>query len=325
MTEKNKQLISTKSIFGEYKQDENRVTAALLHILHMGGEPIIQRIFGDVLDLPANDIKVLTQSSKEESVPDGEICCDCRYQIFIESKIMINAINQDQLNKHNKLNNPAANQYLCYITPDANIPQVLSDLSIAWLSWEWVAKVLLGVIADGIASAVLKYLIEQFCILVKHLVYKDKTSPIDVISPDVIFTDENERVIIVGGSWGEDVAVKYGFYACQEKRSFLPAKYLAFCFDNRIKYLFEIISINESVDIKSAGVPPAYFVAKEPMYKSELRKLFTLKLVKVFTPTINNDKKDKNGNRCAFVYGQTYTTYNKIMHAKNTTDLLNTI
>lgn len=40
----NNRDISTYSIFGEYKQPENRVTAALLHILRIGGECLIKEM-----------------------------------------------------------------------------------------------------------------------------------------------------------------------------------------------------------------------------------------------------------------------------------------
>lgn len=313
--------ISKQPVFGEYSQPENQLTSALLHILYIGGNPIIQRIFGDTIDIPSNDIEVISQSFQNESIPDGEISCDCKYRLFIESKITRNAINENQLSKHYKLQNPSVNQYLCYITPDATRPEALSNLSVAWLSWEWVTKVLLGAVAEGITSAVLKYLIEQFCILVKHLVYKDKGTPFDFIYPDIFISEGQDRVIIVGGSWGEDVAVKYNFYACQASRTFLSAKYLAFCYDNRILYLFEIKEVKDSVNLKKTDIPQEYFKEKEPLYNGEPRKLFKLKLVHTFSPEISNNKTDKKGNRCAFVQGQTYTTYEKIMHAKNTLDL----
>ncbi len=313
--------ISNMSIFGEYKQDENRVTAALLHILYIGGDPIIQRVFGDTIDIPSNDIQIISQSFHEDSVPDGEIFCDCRYKIFLESKIKTNAINLTQLASHKNLQNPATNAYLCYITPDTVIPSLLSDSSIAWLSWDWVVKVLLGAVAEGITTAVLKYLIKQFCILVKHLVYKNKSTPFDFIYPDIFMSEGEDRVIIVGGSWGEDVAVKYKFYACQNHRSFLSAKYLAFCYNNRINYLFKITEIKDSINLKDAGVPDEYFKEKEPQYNGDLRKVIKLELEKTFNPVISNDKKDKNGNLCAFVQGQTYTTYNKIIKATSTSEL----
>ena len=127
--------ITNISVFGEYKKPEDRVTAALLHVLNAGGQPVVERLFGDLFDIPANDINIISQSHQGNSIPDGEISCDCKYNIYIESKIALNVINQTQLANHLQLTNPAENKYLCYITPDPNIPQGLVGLPVGWLSW----------------------------------------------------------------------------------------------------------------------------------------------------------------------------------------------
>ena len=57
--------ITDISIFGEYQQSENRVTAALLHILHLGGQPVVQRLFGDLFDIPSNRSMSLHKSKKK--------------------------------------------------------------------------------------------------------------------------------------------------------------------------------------------------------------------------------------------------------------------
>ena len=48
------------SAFGEYKKPEDRVTAALLHVLNAGGQPVVERLFGDLFDLPNNDINIIS-------------------------------------------------------------------------------------------------------------------------------------------------------------------------------------------------------------------------------------------------------------------------
>ena len=77
------QSITNKSIFGEYKYDEDRVTAALLHIFRIGGPDLISFVFEDFdIDL---DAEVNTQVKKKKSRPDGEL--KANYHLFIESKI----------------------------------------------------------------------------------------------------------------------------------------------------------------------------------------------------------------------------------------------
>ena len=39
------------------------------------------------------------------------------------------------------------------------------------------------------------------------------------------------------------------------------------------------------------------------------------------SPEIQNDKVDKNGKTCAFIQGQTYTTYSKITSSTKTSQL----
>lgn len=69
------------SIFGEYRKPEDRVTAALLHVLNAGGQPITERLFGNLFDIPSNSINIFSQSYQGDSIPDGEISCDCKYNI----------------------------------------------------------------------------------------------------------------------------------------------------------------------------------------------------------------------------------------------------
>lgn len=318
--------ITEKSIFGDYSKAEDRVTAALLKILHYGGHDLVQYIFEEC-DLPSNSINVRSQIYVGSSRPDGAISCNCSYQIYIESKIVPNSVNAQQLANHKKLID--SNNKLLYITSDESIPTILENLyNVFWINWEDLIEKLQSY---GFSDRLLEYLIKEFVLLVKHLIYeklndkpKRKSSPLHIDDTLLESTESvNERVIIVGGRWGEDVALNYGFYACQANRFFLPARYMAFYYNHRVKYLFEIQGTPiEAVDIqKGSAVPASYFTQKEPTYKPEMRKLFQLKLIQEFQPEIQNDSRDKNGNLCAFVQRQKYTTVDKIKSAKYTSQL----
>ena len=320
-----KRTISDQSIFGEYKRAEDRVTAALLHIMNIGGPIVVERLFGDKFDIPANLISIIPQSYHGNSVPDGELECNCKFNIFIESKIVPDVIDEKQLQNHISLTNPAENKYLIYLTPDMSAPTILNSFNVEWMSWDTIIERLTGIIADGLAGAILKYLIEQFILLVKHLVRnKLPKQSKRVVKEQSDESGKEERVIIVGGHWGENVALDYGFYACQPYRYFKPARYMAFYHQNRIKYLFEIIGNpveSERLDKISKITTTNYFTAKEPHYDGSSRKYFELKRVKTFKSEIVNDKKDKNNNPCAFTQGQTYTTYDRIINAIKTSQL----
>lgn len=320
-------VVKNTSIFGEYSKSEDRVTTALLQILHIGAHDLVAYVFPE-LDLPSNAINVYSQVVNSNSRPDGEISCDCHYHIYIESKIVPNSMNRShektQLGNHIKLISGGNSRYLVYITPDKVCPNNLLGLKdVVWINWATIIERLEGY---SNSDSLLTFLIEQFKLLVNHLVNSKRGNGIANLG--IMFSEEervaaDKRVIIVGGAWGESIALKYGFYACQEGRFFQPAKYLAFCFKNRIQYLFEIVGIpQDSVVLTTiSDIDPLYFKDEEPNYNGLPRKYFKLKKIHEFVPAIQNDCRDKNNKPCAFVQRQTYTEYDVIMKAQKTSEL----
>lgn len=316
--------ISNQAIFGEYKNPEDKVTAALLQVLHYGGHKIVCSVFDDI-DLPSNDINVIPQVKGNGSRPDGYVSCNCKYTIFIESKIKRNALKTKeaatQLAANRKLYRPTDAQYVIYITPDKTTPNQLNNVvEIIWTNWQTVVERLTGYETQ---DPLVNFLIEQFCLFVDHIVFNKRGA---VSANGVSLSDaeagKDQRVIIVGGHWGEEVALDYGFYACQNNRYFLPAKYMAFYHKNRIENLFEIEEEpKDDVVLTPALVGPDYLTIKDPNYPGAPCKFFKLKHVHTFKPVIENDTKDKNGKNCAFTYNQRYTTYDAIMKAKKTSEL----
>ncbi len=316
--------ISNLSIFGEYKNQEDKVTAALLQVLHYGGHKIVCSVFDDI-DIPSNDINISPQVTEDESRPDGVISCDCKYKIYIESKILTNALNNDhgnkQLEANKKLSLPNDGQWMIYITPDDTKPTELESASeIIWTNWQNVVDKLNSY---ETTDTLVNFLINQFCLFVDHIVFnKNVAISNNSILPVNFEADKEQRVIIVGGAWGEEVALKYNFYACQEGRFFHPSRYIAFYHKNRIENLFEIIGDPiESIIMNTDLVGDKYLVEKELWYDKKPHKFFKLKHIRKFDPTIENDTLDKNGNRCAFTYNQRYTTFEAIKNAKKTSEL----
>ncbi len=318
--------ITNQSIFGEYKNAEDRVTSALLQILHYGGHELVAYVFDDC-DLPSNNVDICPQVSGDGSRPDGSISCNCNYQIYIESKILRNQMHsthgQKQFQNHLKLlDDPSA--LLVYITPDLQIPEQLKNHNrVVWMNWKSIMNKLSDYKTE---DKLVNFRMNKFILLVKHIVRgekRDDRGKCDDILLEAESIDDNQRVIIVGGRWGEDVAIKFGFYACQQYRFFRTAKYLAFYFQNRIKYMFEIEGQPiESTDLRKVPfIDSSYFDEKEPNYNGSPAKVFKLKNMHEFEPTITNDSVDKNGNSCAFVQRQQYTKYDKIINAKTTSDL----
>lgn len=299
--------IKGKSIFGEYSQLENRVTAALLHVLNIGGERLIRYIFNETnsgFDLPDNAIKVETQVDKKtdsNSVPDGCLSCNFSFKIWIESKVTCNSINEKQLHNHCKLLETESNAVLLYLTPDDMIPKKLLDKSVAWLNWKTIVAMLKSYNCN---DEVLKFLIEQFVLLIDN---------------SKLLLDYEDRVLVVGGCFGEGIAEKYNFYACQAGRSFKHSKYLAFAYNNRIKQVFPIL--NDPVDdVKIAEQEPV-FAKDMPNEAKGLRTYIKLAKPVVLNNEITNNVMDKNGKRCAFTQRQTYVSYKQLNKATLTSQL----
>ncbi len=355
--------IDDHSIFGDYNQGENRVMCALLRILQLAGNDLIDKLiekFGG--EVKKNEPDILTQVSLDGvkgTVADGLIIRDCTYKIVIEAKIAPFSTNLqhnlDQLAQYRKLVSQNDDEYILYITPDSQKPKELEP-DIFWLNWDDITQLLNDYLSE-IDDQILIFLIKEFIKLIDKLrigqlgskakefekekeetekIAKEKIAKVDISKESNVQkskaseenTDEDEDVLIVGGRWGEKVAIRFDFYACQANRFFLPTKYLAFYYDNRIKYLFEIIFKEERVlDLrdKKWGIDPDYFQIYDLNYindSNKEREFFRLKLIHIFDGNgIVNDSVDKNGKRCAFTQRQRYTTLKKILKVRKTSEL----
>lgn len=347
--------IENHSIFGDYKQNENRVTCALLHVLNYGGSDMIDAFIeafgGEVINsapLIATQIK-LTDGKNTIKYDEGQDCCadglivsDYRYKIYIESKIDCNAIRKGQLDAYKRNVNPGMGEYLLYITPDIQMPSILDDW-VYWMNWNDVLSFLYEYLATKAADALLEYLIDNFKKLIDKFIIHKKQNKAKakkenqclqdiarkkLVTKQAISSDDNqELVLIVGGRWGEKIALLFDFYACQPDRFFLPTKYMAFYYNHRIEYLFKIVHCASSIELtdQSLDINEKYFKDYDPAYKGstdKAREVFKLELVRIFpNGGIINASKDKNGKPCAFVQRQRYTTIEKILTAKDTSEL----
>lgn len=300
-------LIEELSIFGKHNGNENRVTDALLQIIYAGGEPFVDYLLQKCgKKLPENKMVVETQYKSGNSVLDGCVSCKHSYTLFIESKLG-NDIRENQMNNHlrNLKNNETGTvKFLIYVTkgpdrPDALVPEIL------WYSWE---QIYIYATEYETEERLFRYLVNQFRILLESL--------------NIIDRDADKRVIIVPGLIAEGVAYKYHFYACQEKRSFAPAKYIAFYKQGRINYLFEIEGQpDDSIAMKEIPeIAASDYAETTPGYNpNEMVKYFSLSFVQNID--IQNDTRDANGNNVAYVQRQRYTTLEKIQTKHLTSEL----
>ena len=306
--------IQSHSIFGHYNQIENRVTAALLQILKLGGAEFIGNVLSQIqsIDFPSNEINVTTQEKEGNNVYDGSLECDFKFKVLVEIKIKKGAINQKQLEGLKK-NASHPHDYILYITPDDVMPKELSVVEkgkpIYWVNWKTINDILKK---KDTKSETLNFLIQEF------EKYLDFLNLLEVVSKD-------ERVQIAAGSFGEPVALKYGFYACQNNRPVKECKYLAFYNKGEINHLFEIVEgpIND-VEITSKLDEEQRGQYKEEFgdsHEGSSHQYYRLKLYKKDL-SIKNVTKNKSGGNAAYTMGVfRYTTIQKIMDAKTTDQL----
>lgn len=299
------------SVFGEYKQPENRVTAAFLQICKIGGEDFIRFLTNKLnIQLPSSEIDISTQIKGEGSVPDGLLESNFSFKLFVESKIKPNAINKDQYTAHKK-QIKRSNDFLLYLTPDNNRPAALGNTTY-WANWLTVINTFNDYLQTSQTEnkQLLEFLIDNFNTLLDNLNLLGFTWDLN-----------NENVIILAGSWAEGIALNFNYYICQNKRSFKSARYMAFFNNNQIRYVFEIAKPPEDdIDLNQPAYAN-YVNQAETNYPGDLRKVFVLKNVQSVGPIIN-DSIDKNGKPCPYTYGQPrYTTLKKLQTSSRTSQL----
>lgn len=311
--------IDTMSIFGEYKQAEDRVTAALLQIFKAGGEPLLREVLTRAeLQLPDNEIGIISQPVNPSggSRPDGLLRSEFSFNLYIESKLSYGSVEEEnrQLREHRKVMNTADNNYLLYITPDNAKPSALKG--VYWCNWKTILETLEEYIEDTQIDnyQLVNFLVFEFGKLVDNLNLNPYTWE---------GSSKLEQVIVLAGAWAEGIACKYGYYFCQNNRSFRPSGYVAFYKNSRISHLFKVVGLPmDDVDITEQTEYRAYIENEEPNLEPGEDKRKVIPLQHERELDIVNDMVDKNGKPCPYTYGQPrYTTMKRILHAKFTSEL----
>ena len=317
--------IENHSVFGNYSKTEDKVTAALLQILKVGGTEFISNFIGkiDDIEFPSNEINIVTQTKENHNVYDGLLECDFSFRVFIESKIKNKSVDDVQLKGLIENAKSAPNSYIIYITTDNEPPKELKQKfkeveQLFWLNWAGVMEILKD---EEIRpkSEILPFLINEFEKLIDYL--------------KLIDTPEN-RVQIAAGSRAEPIAKKYHFYACQNNRGRKESGYLAFYRNKAIKTLFIIDDVENDKDLreiaKNNDKVCQYLDEKEPNYQGDKRQFYKLREVtvkdleslKIEEVPVINIVHETRGRGKAYTMGAfRYTTINKFIKAKTTEEL----
>jgi hypothetical protein len=329
-----------KSIFSQYKQGENRVTASILAVF----EKISFRLVEKILQILCEDSNqsILTfenQFKADGCVPDARIQGSFVY--LIETKIVRNAFPNDnpkhQLRMHLQAldEESAKHKRLFVLTPDRDRPDIIdrigSDL-IRWASFNDLYEAIREVTAsngseDGGSwlESDLPIVTEQERFLLRELVQM-------LFAERLIGLDSSDSVLVIPA---RDAIIEYkpfAAYICQPNRTFRPVSYIAFYDRGKInRYIARVLEKPiEEVTLTEEGIESVPNLA--PKTKQMLQELIIkmnadnspkikdLNLpYKVFflskfddpetivlNDDIKNDLRNASGTRFAFVQGQRY-------------------
>lgn len=297
--------IQDKSIFGEYKQPENRVTAAFLHVLKIGKDRLICYLFKDkIINFPDSNIDIQTQIKNDSGVNDGTISCGFAFNIKIESKLT-DEINVEQLNRY--LDDLAPNSNLVYLVKTDKCQELKR---VPYFTWTELDRMLEAYLNEFEVGEVEEYLIDQFRMMLENLGLVDKYK---------------DRVIVVAGTFGAKIAAEYNIYACQNHRFFKKAKFIAFYSNKEIASMYEIDNNYPKNDVylRDEGVSDQFFKEYGKWYReTDKLEVFKLKGENLLSDkVIKHETKNSNNRIGAYTQKQRYVSYPSIMKATTTDEL----
>lgn len=306
--DKGTEVSSSNLLLKNYDNQEDQLTKALLHVMDAGGFELLSAL-GKKFDLPVpeNLIRTATQvafhkdssTSKRGSRPDGLIM-SMPFTMLIESKIVKDCINVNQLNAHIDILKEKIDReesFLLYLTPDEKMPDSLNaytEEGVYWISWANV-KEFLKCYCGRYEYHNLQYLFGAFC-----AVY-------DAIFDNKANIPEDKLTVIVAGRIAEGRALERKIYNTQAGRTFRGAKYIAFYNNKKISHVFRIMS------------EPYQLLDSE--YKDDF--IYDLEEIPGFiSEPIINDKKDKNGKPTPYTMGSPrYLSIDLLKIARTTNEL----
>jgi hypothetical protein len=334
------------SLFSRYSQGENRVTASILAVFERISFELVERIL-QILSQDTNlqllEIKNQVKSGKG-SVLDGAIQASFVY--LIETKVVQNALRQDQLNKHLDylVNLPhVKNRKLLVLTPDLEEPDVIQQLksdSVIWASFNDLYAAIADITATDESWLTSNFSppSEQEKFLLRELVQM-------LLAEGLVNSGQSDAVLIVPARFAIKDYQSFSVYVCQPNRSFQPVEYIGFYHSGVIdKHIAKVIGKPvEEIDLTQEAVQeadiapeikqklhhlveqlksrnsPRYGAKFKVFSLSPLNSSDTIKLAQ----DIKNDLKNEAGRPYAFTQSQRYVPLSALKkNPMTTTELL---
>lgn len=316
-----------QSLFSQYSQGENRVTASILAVLKSLAIPRTERLLQGLIGDSSKDLIQFSNQPRGDSgsVPDARISAN--FRIDIETKVKVNSVNEGQVLKHldDLRNAKESRRLLVVLTPDSTKPGCFDGIEDERLLWcrfsdlDNAIEELLGDPAEVISERE-AYLLREL----QQMFHAEK-----LLKPA-----NNVLVVPARNAWRE--YDRYHAYICQPNRTFQDVDYLAFYADGEIKpKVPRILEVEDEVVIDPERAPEKFRHVVEKLLADNAREFGTTSKILLLSPpngegTVelnqpipNNIRTTKDSGRVvAFTQNQRYISMEKLRKAENTKHLI---
>jgi hypothetical protein len=318
--------MSKGSIFSSYKTGENRVTASILAVLQNLSLNRLERILGALMGETSFQLVKFTNqdASGSSGIPDATISASV--DILIEAKIVRDALNKDQIDRHlENLNNRKSgfkSSFLLVLTPDEYPPLIMeryNDEPVVWKSFMQVNQAIDEILEDS--SEVIS---EREIFLLREL-------QIMFEKEDLLKSPHNTVIVAAKNAWPE--YQKFGAYICQPNRSFRKVERIGFYSSGQIQpYFPEILAVQDEVTLEANSKNLELQEIMNTLIESGARnlgdqyKIFKLspmdseRTEKLKNPIIN-DQTSKTGKGTAYTMGQRYVNLSSLIGVSKTSEI----
>lgn len=225
-------------LFSTYRQGENRVTSSMLAVFERVDLSLLEQLLAAATGEAAlTTVTFINQPpGAGASVPDARI--SARFAWWFEVKTERGALRRDQLVEHlANLTDPAADERLFVVTPDAVEPGVVADLAdprLVWFSFRALTDAIDTVLGDptGLVAEQTRFLLRELQALLEADGLLD-TDDVVVVAARVAYGEYQNHVV----------------YVCQPGRAFRRGlTHLGFYTDGAIQPLVpRIVAVADNV------------------------------------------------------------------------------
>lgn len=318
--------MSKESIFSTYKTGENRVTASILAVLQNLSLNRLERILGALMGETSFQLVKFTNqdASGSSGIPDATISASV--DILIEAKIVRDALNKDQIDRHlENLNNRKSgfkSSFLLVLTPDEESPPMMANYDekpVMWRSFMDISRAIDDILEDS------------FEVISEREIFLLRELQIMFERENLLKSPHNTVIVAAKNAWPE--YKKFGAYICQSNRSFRNVERIGFYANGQIQlYIPQILYVENEVTLEKDSENIELREIMNKVLEKGVRnlgdqyKIFKLspmdsELTEKLENPIINDQTSKTGKGTAYTMGQRYVNLSSLIGASKTSEI----